>query len=268
MKSLFIILPLMGLQSLVFSACSTRRTRPHDVGPIHNSFDLLRIISSHTDSLRDLEARAKIFIRIDGVQQNTSAVVRYKFPDALKLDVTGALGIGLLHALAENDSLAVYLPRDNHYLRGLPEEILYRVTGVDLQFYDAQRAILGLPSTSVLDLPRVSSFETQGNSIYIEIKEPLWDRRICVDRRTATILREEIYDHHQGRLISQRLMADYREERGVILPRRIDIRQGTDQIRIDFGWRNVNSGINERVFRMKVPSDVIRVESEVSKEGE
>ena len=268
MKSRFFFVSILaGLQLLASTSCSIRPVRPSDVGPIQNAFDLLRAVSSLTDSLRDLEARAEISMRIDGLQQNTTALVRYKRPDALKLDVSGALGIGLLHALAGRDSLAVYFPRDNRYVKGRPEDVLYRVTGVDLRFYDAQRAILGLPGIGIPDLPRVRSFEPRGDSIFVEIEEPLWRRRICVDRRTATVLREEIYDLDQGRLISQRLMEDYRDEGGVVLPRRTEIRQGTDRIRIEFRRWKVNAGIREETFRMKVPSDAVQEEVQSTKRG-
>ncbi len=245
---------------LCLPACATRPPRPPHIGSVQDPYELLQILSSRADSLRDLDARARISLRIDGVrEQRASAYLLYRSPGDLKLAV-GTLGIEIMSALARHDSLAVYLPRDNHYLEGSPSEVLYSITGVNLEYYDVHRAILGLPGLSPLDLPRMTRFEIQDEQIFLEIRTPLWDRRIWLDRRTATLLEERIYDR-QGNRLSSRRLGDYRDENGVILPRRIEIFQGEDQIQIRVSRRKINTGISDDRFRMRVPADVVRLGS-------
>ena len=248
---------LLCLLLLLLSACAARPRRLSRVGPILNASDLLHILAARNDSLRDLEARARLTLRIDGVRHRAAAVLRYRAPDALKLDVSGALGVGLLNALARNDSLALYLPRDNYYLKGPPAETLYRVTGVNLAYYKARYAILGLPNLSPLHLPRISRCETRGDTLFVELYDPLCNRQMWFDGATAVLYREEIYTPH-GILLSRRLMNDYRDENGVVLPRRIEIVQGNDRIRIEITQRRVNTGLSGNPFSLKVPSDAIR----------
>ena len=249
---------LLSLSLLFLPACAAHLPRPPDVGPVSNAADLLHTVSARTEGLRDLEAKARITLRINGVRQKASAFLAYRSPNMLKFDIRGPLGAGILSALALNDSLYLYLPRDNHYLDGPPEEVLYRVTGVNLEYYDARRAILGLPNLSPLDLPRVARFEAEDKRFFLELHAPLWTRRLWLDRRTGTLLEEQIHTP-QGGLLSARVMGDYRDENGVVLPRRIEIIQGDDRVRIEITRRQVNAGPSDDRFRMKLPSDVIRL---------
>ena len=251
MLSLFLLLP----------ACAMRPPGLPDVGPVQTPEEILHIVSARTEGLRDLKADARLTLHIDGVRQGASARFYYRSPDALKLDVTGPLGTGILFALARDDSLAVYLPRDNHYLKGPAEEVLYSITGVNLEYYDARRAILGLPGLSPLDLPRIARFEAPQGRFLLEIRDPLWTRRIYLDRRTLVVLEERILSR-TGDLLSRRLMDDYRDENGIVLPRRIHILQGADQIRIEITRRSVNAGLSDDRFRLRIPSDVIHLNDE------
>ncbi len=244
---------------LFLSACATTPPRPPAAGPILNASDLLRIVSQRTEGLRDLEARAKVTLRINGVRQKASAFLLYRSPGALKLDVRGPLGIGILSALGVNDSLYLYLPRDNRYLDGPPGEVLHRITGVNLEYYDTRRAILGLPNLSPLDRPRIVRFEIEDERFFLELRAPLWTRLIWLDRQTATLLEEQIHAP-QGGILSRRTLGDYRDENGVILPRRIEIIQGDNRIQIEITRRQINAGASDDRFRLKLPSDVIRLD--------
>ena len=216
------------------------------------------LVSGRTDSLRDLEARARIALRIDGVRERASVFLRYRSPGDLKMDVTGPLGTGVLHALSSHDSLALYLPRQNRYLNGLPDEVLYRVTGVNLEYYEARRAILGLPALSVLDLPRITRYEARGDTLLLDIQGPIWNRSLRFDRRTAA-LQSEAVSTPEGVPLSSRILSDYRNEDGVVLPRRIQILQGQDRIEIRVVKRRVNIGLSDDQFWLNVPSDVIHL---------
>lgn len=243
---------------LALSGCTASLSRLPEVAPVSTPAELLRIVSSRSDGLHDLEVRAGISIRVDGVKQNGAVALFFRSPDALKIEMK-VLFSSVLSALARGDSLAVYLAKTNHYLEGPSEDVLRTVTGVDLTPYGAREAILGLVNLSPLSLPRIGGFETHRDSLVVEIIEPLWTRRLRFDARTAVLLEERVYSP-QGTLISRRTLSEYRLQNGIALPRRMEIVQGSDRLRIRVNSRKVNSGVPEGRFQLKVPGDVIRLE--------
>ena len=250
--------PAFFLLLLVLAGCAASLSRLPEVAPLSTPSDLLRVVSSRADSLVDLEVHARINMRVDGVKQNGIVVLFYRSPDALKIEMR-VLFSSVLSALARGDSLAVYLARTNHYLEGPSEDVLRTVTGVDLTPYGAREAILGLVDLSPLSLPRIGGFETHRDSLVVEIIEPLWTRRLRFDPRTAVLLEERVYTP-RGMLISRRILSEYQFQNGIALPRRMEIVQGSDRIRIHVSSRKVNSGVSEGRFQLKVPGDVIRLE--------
>lgn len=250
--------PALCLFLLLLSGCAASLSRLPEVTPLSTPADLLRILSSRSDSLHELEVHARIDMRVDGVKQNGVVVLFHRSPDALKIEMK-VLFSSVLSALARGDSLALYLARTNHYMEGPSEDVLRTVTGVDLTPYGAREAILGLVNLSPLSLPRIGEYVTHRDSLVVEIIEPLWTRRLRFDPRTAILLEERVYSP-QGALISRRILSEYRLQNGIALPRRLEIVQGGNRIRIQVISRKVNSGVPEHRFQLNVPGDVIRVE--------
>jgi len=229
-----------------------------EAGPVARADDLVQLLTARDLQLKDLRSRVHLVLRIDGVRHKASAVLRYRAPDTLKLDVTGTLGIGLMHALSLGDSMALYLPRDNQLLSGEPNAVLRRVTGVDLGYYSVKHAILGLAYLPPLQLPRVVRYEALGDTIHVETLEPLWQRRMWFDRHSAVLLREEVRAAH-GALLSSREMAGYREIGGALLPRRTKVSQGGDHIEIVASECRVNRPQLGELAQLRVPADAIRL---------
>ncbi len=252
--------PVLYFLLLVLPGCAASLSRLPDVGPVTTPADLLYIVSSRADSLKDLEIRAGINMRVDGIKQKGFAVLFYRSPNELKIEIKDALlGFGVLSARAQGDSLAVYLSRTNHYLEGPPEDVLRAITGVDLAPYGVRHALLGLVNLSPLNLPRIGEFASHRDSLIVEIIEPLWTRRLRFEPRTAVLLEERVYTP-DGLLMSRRILSEYRRQNGVVLPGKMEMIQGNDRIRIQVVSRKVNSGVPDRRFELRIPSDVIRLE--------
>ena len=226
--------------------------------PVSSPEELIGLVRSSSDSLEDLETRASLSMEIDGVRQNGEAVLFYRRPADLRLEVGGSLGVSVLSARFRNDTLAVFLPRNNQYIDGDAAEVLYRVTGVNFGYYDPIQAILGLPALAERDRCRIVEFNVQGPDYFLAIQDPFWRRRIRIDRRTATVREERIVDA-RGRTLSTRLFGDYRLVRGVVLPHRVEIRQGANHIRITARRVRVNTGIPNGRFVLTVPDQAERL---------
>ena len=246
----------------ILTGCATNRSALPQLPPLTSATELLRLTASRYDSLRDQEIRASIDLTIDGVRERRASIlVRHKkTPPELNI-VIGGFGIEVMSARAQNDTLHVYLPRENRYIAGQSAEVLNILTGVDLSYYTVDHAILGLPNLTPLDASRVIRFEPDRENILLELRHPLYLRRLWIKTQTGLLREEKIYDPN-GQLISLRRLSDYRDEKGFALPRRIEIHQGQDIIRINIKSRKINPGLSHKDFDLRVPSDAIRYDFE------
>ena len=231
--------------------------RPVLLPPVTSSTEFFHLIATRYDSLHNQEVRASVDLTIDGVRERrASALVRHRFPSDLKL-VVGGFGTVVMAARAQNDTLHVHLPRENRYLVGPPEDVLYVLTGVDLSYYAYHRAILGLPNLSPIDASRVVRFEPGEEHIFLELQHDLYLRRLWIETRTGFLREERVYNA-DGQLVSARIMSDYRMDDGFVLPRRIEIQQGEDVILIQIKSRAINTGLSNEDFVLPVPKDATR----------
>ena len=225
--------------------------------PSPTAADLLKIASDDIARLQSLEGEARISLRLEGVLQGASALVLFRRPSDLRLEVTGPLGVRLLTAVALRDSLRAFLPRTNNLYEGPADgDVLRRITGVDLGAWAFWRAVLGI---ALLDAAQAGELQQEGNRLIVRVREASGSRRLLFDARSLTLSEEEVYDP-AGRLVARRVMSDYREVDGVVLPRRIALFHGGDEIRLEYGEVKVNGAIVEDAFRLRVPEGVNRVQ--------
>jgi len=225
--------------------------------PYTTAAELLHIMEARYDSLRSLQTRAQITLKLDGIRENRAGVgFLYQTPDHLRIDI-GSFGVSIMTAVAHHDTLEVYLPRENNHLVGPPEKVLQTLTGVNLAYYNLNHAVLGLPNLSPLDLPKVTQFLPGAHQVILELNYTLWKRKLVIDRRSATLLEDYIFDL-DGKLVSRRVLSEYYQTGGFVLPKHIEIHQGADLIAIDVKTHRSNIDILGRDFRMLVPGDVRR----------
>jgi outer membrane biogenesis lipoprotein LolB len=250
----FCFLPLFYF--LLFGCASNRSALPQ-LPPITSAAELLHITSARYDTLNSQDMQATVDLTIDGVRERrASARIWHKKPSDLKM-VLGGLGVTVMSAHTQNDTLHVHLPRENHYLVGHPEDVLFTLTGVDLSYYAVDRAILGLPNLSPLDAPRVIRFEPGSDTTLLELRHPRYLRRLWFMAQTGLLREEKVYNP-DGQLISWRRLSDYHSENGFALPRHIEIHQGQDIILINVKSRKINTGLTDKDFDLLIPKDAIR----------
>ncbi len=240
---------------LLIAGCVANR--PALLPPVTSSTEFFHLIATRYDSLHNQEVRASVDLTIDGVRERrASALVRHRFPSDLKL-VVGGFGTVVMAARAQNDTLHVHLPRENRYLVGNPEDVLYVLTDVDLSYYAYDRAILGLPNISPIDASRVVRFEPGKENLFLELQHDLYLRRLWIEASTGFLREERVYNA-DGQLVSARLLSDYHRDDGFFLPRRIEIQQGEDVMLIQIKSRAINTGLSDEDFVLPVPKDATR----------
>ncbi|MBS10052.1 MAG: hypothetical protein CME19_00435 [Gemmatimonadetes bacterium] len=226
--------------------------------PITDPADLIDRVTSQTDSLQDIRMRSRISFEIDGVRQKATSIVFAEMPSRLKMEVSGTLGISILSARFWGDSLRVYLPEDNGYLEGPAATVLYQITGMNLDFYDIQPIILGIPTLANEDRSYLTSFETTPTSYVLSFSFGVYRKRIWIDRRRLTVAREDIIGH-DDELRSRLLLSDYAMTDGCHLPGEVRIEQGENKISWSVEELNINDGSNPDIFTLKMPPGVSRL---------
>jgi hypothetical protein len=248
---------LAAVTLVALAACaSTSPTLPAIRTPESLS-GLVSILAQRENDLRTVDARFQIDLRIDGIRQKGNGALFWRKGTALKLDVSDRLlGIGVLAALAYGDSLSVYLPRENRFLRGKAASVLYNVTGVDVSFYGLHRAILGIPNFAEADTQRVTRFESRSDTLIVEVLDSAWTRHLRIHGPTGVLLEERILTP-DGQRLSIRYLSDYRVHGGVPLPGVIRIQQDTDRITLRYRRQTVNAGVPDHRLRLNLPSDAV-----------
>jgi len=253
--SVFCILSPVFLFFLLLSCAGPGALRRHL--PADTADDLLKIAAGDVARLRSFEGEARISLRLEGVRQRGSALVLFRRPHDLKVDVTGPIGVRLVTAVASGDSLRVFLPRSNDLYEGRADgAALRRIIGVDLRAWAPWRAMLGVVAG---DPGQVEGFEREGDRLVVRLRGASGTRRLTFDARSLTLSREEVYDR-EGALVARREMSGYREVDGVVLPRRIALFQGEDEVRVEYtDWR-LNRGVEEERLRLRAPEGVNRIQ--------
>ncbi len=234
--------------SLAACATPSRPPPPHITSPD----ELIQQVQKIRTRVHDAESRAAISIQIDGVRQRAQGVIFYRSPDSLRLEVTGPVGTGLLSALFYRDSIDVYLPRENEFLRGRANSVLRSITGMELGYYDVPQALLGLPDLKHEDLAHLTSFSATENTYRLAFASPIGVRRITIDRTVLGLLDDALLDRF-GALISRRRVSDYKRYGDLYLPKRISIEQDGNHIHIHHTRTRPNTGIAPHQLPLNVP---------------
>lgn len=223
--------------------------------PIRDPEDLIRRVISHSDSLRNARIRARVSIEIDRIRRKATSVLFYERPADLRMEISGSLGVSIMSAKFWGDSLRVYLPAENGILEGPAASVLYQVTGMNLEYYDVQRVMLGIPTLEMSDRAHITAFDTTADYYIVDLQHTFLKRKLWIDRANITLEREDITDL-RGERLSQLRLSRYKFVSGCFLPQKIEIRQGLNHIAWTVESSRVNAGLDEDVFNLIMPDGV------------
>ena len=240
------------LVSLLTSGCAHRRRA---VLPPISPDRLVSLVRSKRTQLMDLRGMARISLQVDDIKQTVRAFILYRAPDRMKMDVMGMLGSALT-AVSGPEKAEIYLPREKQLIVDYEGGyVLSRLSGIELGYYDPASMLLG-----IVPLPDGEQVEAEqvGDRYLLVMRENGTVRRVWVEGDSYLPVEEEIYDD-AGVLCLRRTMSRYERIGGAHLPRRIEILDGQNSVRIEFQRRRANQGLDEDRFRLNVPSGVSRV---------
>jgi outer membrane biogenesis lipoprotein LolB len=241
----------MCLCAVLLCSCTTT-PRPVSQTDIRDPAELIGRLHAQTGIIADARLRARVSMQVDGVRQNASSVIFFRSPSDLRLEISGALGGNIMSASFWADSVRVYLPSENGYLDGNAARVLYQVTGMDLSYYDLERVLLGLPSIQPSDRDEIVGFRTEEKTYTIDTHTRDGLRRTWISRSDLVVTKEDVFDRW-GNFQTQLHLSDYRTVSGSVLPRKITIRQGQNQIALSVQSHKLNTGLEDSVFDQVLP---------------
>ena len=227
--------------------------------PLPTVEEIVTRIRQNGAGLRDFEGRAKISIQSKGVKHNLKAVVLFKRPDALKMELTGFMGMSLATMAVQNGSFQIYLPMMNRVLEGrLESRQLQSLMGVPFDFYDMKDILFGVNMPGTLWDSEATVVGTRQGQYLLSKKgeDRIW--KVWVDATKLLVVKEEVLDL-EGHLLVRKVYGNYLEDDGVEIPRAIHITRGNEEVDIRFTACDINSGLSDSQFEIIVPEDAVRV---------
>lgn len=228
-------------------------------GPLPTVEQIASRIRENGSGLRDFEGRASISISTDGVRHGMKAVVLFKRPDSLRMEMTGFMGMNLATMAIHDGSLRIYLPMLNRVIEGSSDSSrLRRLAGVPFDLCDLKDILFGTGLLSDLWGSGTGSVGIRDGQYVITTTASDRVSKVWVDAGRLLVLKEEILDA-EGNLLMRRSYSRYQEDDGVLIPRTIQITRGDQEVGIRFTAFDINSGLASSRFEMVVPADAVRV---------
>ena len=241
---------LLGL-ALLLGGCATQRPlQRQDWNHQEGVEALLELAAADLQQLRDLKAEARITYQQAGQKNSGTAVILFKNPDLLKLEVRGPLYSHVFTALLQADSLTIF-NGEGAWKGAAQGSLLWRLTEIDFGSYDLKYVLLGLVEPGRIDSQRPPEYP-RADRVIVPLLGGAYLRRLWIDLYRGFISREEI-TFAAGNLPLFRELKDYRDIAGIYLPRLVKIRQGQVNLVLEYQSYLANGGIPDEHFTRDIP---------------
>ncbi len=213
---------------------------------------LLGLVAADFQEIGDLTAEASITYQQAGQKDRGTAVLLFKSPDLLRMEVRGPLFSHAFTALLQADSLTI-VNKAGAWKGSARGALLMLLTPMDLSFYDLRYALLGLVEPGRVDSGRKIEYPRADRAI-VPLEGGTFPRRVWIDLYRGFITREEVA-FSNGEVLLSRELKDYQEVGGVYLPGRVEIRQGEADLILEYRDYIPGKGIPEEKFTQGIPLD-------------
>ena len=221
-------------------------------------------VAARRQALDNLKGLAQVNLRA-GIRNATvddMVVVLQRF-EAIRLEGIGPVGQPLFLLIADTHHLSFYTPQEGRLLTGAASaENLMRLFGLALTPTALEYILMG--DVPLATLPTAGTFAYQAReNLY------LWKGQVPSEPQSYRIWFEP-YDLHPvrfemedagGQLVLQVWYEDFQRLNGFVVPYRITLVQPTVGRRVVWQYKDVqlNTGLSQGLFRMRVPAGRARV---------
>lgn len=218
---------------------------------------LLRLAAAPLEHLRDLTAEATIAAEREGHREQGLALIQCQGADLLRLEVRGPLYTLLFAALIQGDTLTVWGPGVGGAWKGAVDgPLLAYLTGVELKGGDLKEILLGVVAPASIDSAKRIEYVGAGQAVVpLAGKEVV--RRLWVDLDRGLVTREEV-SLPEGPVLWERRLRDYRWVGSLLLPRKVELRQGRMAIVLNYRRYLLDQGVSASRLLQGVPREGVR----------
>jgi hypothetical protein len=206
-----------------------------------------------SEAIRDFSGWAKVKTKFNSREQSATTIVHFISPDRIKIELKGFAGIELASISAEDDSLTVYFPSYNGYLKGQKgRDLLNKIIpdfDFDLRNFNAFFSVQLPPRDMIKEFH--PSLMKKGNRLEVSLERENTVCRYLVEGPQLLIVEENI--SIGGIPVWQKKSQDFRSVGKVFFPRKISVRNDRGSLDCVFYSVSINSGLTSQDIRLEIP---------------
>ena len=215
---------------------------------------ILYAIEKYSSNIKDLSARVNVRANIDGHSEDAIADIRYINPDRFRIYIKGFAGIDIARISAFDDSMVIYIPNENVYIKAERNE---NIIGVFIPEFDIDLISIESIVNGTLPQPEERgefqmSMKRSGKQaeLILKRKETMYIYSVkgpnleLVDEKT-------IHDDVQ---VWHKIVSKYSSFDGIDFPVEISIERGSNVFQLKFSKCVINSGLTDRDLSFNIPS--------------
>ncbi|MFC1540855.1 DUF4292 domain-containing protein [Candidatus Latescibacterota bacterium] len=227
--------------------------------------EVLAAIDRQTQNVKTFSGTASVKVLTNGSSETATVLIRYINPGLFRIYLKGFAGIDLGRISALADSVTVYVPPENIYLKAGRDEYILEKLFPEIDI-DVQAVELLFNGTFLPKKDR-KNFEMSMERIDGQLEMSLVNEdatfRYRVTGSDLRLIREEFLVN--GNTILSKTLSGYKSFDGVIFPEEITVERGADSFSIHFSKCEINTGLTERDLTFAVPASAERVYIENSR---
>ena len=220
---------------------------------------ILDSLYKQSAAVTDFSGWAKVKARYGGHEQSATTVIRFIAPDRIKVDLKGFAGIELASISTDSDSMTVYLPSLNGYVKGENREGLLNKLVPDFEF-DVTR-IASVFSIQAPLRDTITKFQTslkrKGNRMEMTLIRGDMVYRYLVEGPQLVVVEEDLVVG--GTSVWHKRSEDFRSAGAGIFPRKMTIRNDRGSLDFVFYSVSINSGLSMKDTAIDMPDSAERL---------
>ncbi|MFC1537925.1 hypothetical protein ACFL6H_00750 [Candidatus Latescibacterota bacterium] len=228
---------------------------PRDITPEQ----ALSAIERQSRNIETFSGTGSVRVLANGTSESATVLIRYINPGLFRIYLKGFAGIDIGRISALEDSVTIYIPPENIYLKtGRNEYILERLfPEID---FNMQNIELFFNGTFPTKTDR-GKFEMSMRHVDNQLELSLVDGNIVYRYRIGgpdlRLMREELMIDNS--IVWRKTLSGYKSFNGVNFPEEIIVERGNDSFTITFSKCEINTDLTESDLTFAIPSSAERV---------
>ena len=234
---------------------------PADITPA----EVISAMERQARSVETFSGTASVKVLANGESETATMLIRYINPGLFRVYLKGFAGIDMGRISALEDSVTIYIPPENIYLKaGRDEYILEKLfPEIDLDVKTVELLFNGTFPSEEDRADFEMSMKHIGDQLEVSMARENITYRYRVAGSNLRLIREEML--FDGMVLWRKTLSGYTSHDGVNFPEKITVERGGDSFSIYFSKCEINTGLTEHDLTFAVPASAERVYIENSR---